>query len=120
MWFPDQNGQYTDATDPRLNNGIVTNNTNNPFEGIPFDEFGPANVTVHPSRVTNVVTGYNYSKKGSSRGGGFSPAFGINFELAPDTFVYASYTEGLRLPSLFETSQGTLQVEPGKDLKPER
>lgn len=35
MWFPDQNGQYTDATDPRLNNGIVTNNTNNPFEGIP-------------------------------------------------------------------------------------
>ncbi|MDO2197042.1 TonB-dependent receptor, partial [Escherichia coli] len=67
-----------------------------------------------------MVTGYNYSKKGSSRGGGFSPAFGINFELAPDTFVYASYTEGLRLPSLFETSQGTLQVEPGKDLKPER
>ncbi|MDK2353068.1 MULTISPECIES: TonB-dependent receptor [Pseudomonas aeruginosa group] len=120
MWFPDQNGEYTDATDPRLHNGIVTDNTNNPFEGIPFDEIGPAEVTVHPSAVTNVVTGYDYAGKRSSSGGGFAPAFGINFELAPDTFVYASYTQGLRLPSLFETSRGTLQVEPGKDLKPER
>ncbi|MGR6656676.1 TonB-dependent receptor domain-containing protein [Pseudomonas mosselii] len=120
MWFPDQNGQYTDATDPRLNNGIVFENSNEPFNGVPFNESGATNVQVHPEGVSNVVTGYDYTPQGKSRGGGFAPAFGINVEFLPDTFVYASYTEGLRLPSLFETSQGTQQVTPGKHLKPER
>lgn len=48
MWFPDRDGQYTDATDPRLHNGIVSENLNSPFEGIPFDEIGEAEVTVSP------------------------------------------------------------------------
>ncbi|WP_454673215.1 TonB-dependent receptor domain-containing protein [Achromobacter pestifer] len=120
MWFPDQNGQYTDATDPRLNNGIVFGNTNNPFEGVPFNEFGATRVNVYPSQVGPVVTGYDYSGKQRSSGGGFSPSAGFNLELVPDTFVYASYTQGLRMPSLFETSRGTLQTDPGKALKPER
>lgn len=120
MWFPDQHGNYTDATDPRLHNGIVSENTNNPYEGIPFDQIGAATVSVGPNRVANVVTGYDYSGSHSDSDSGFAPAFGINYELAPDTFVYASYTEGLRMPSLFETSRGTLQVSPGKNLKPER
>ncbi len=119
-WFPDQNGQYTDATDPRLNNGIVFENSNEPFNGVPFNESGATNVVVHPESITNVVTGYDYTPQGKSSGGGFSPAFGINVEFLPDTFVYASYTQGLRLPSLLETSQGTQQVTPGKHLKPER
>ncbi|TFF38369.1 TonB-dependent receptor [Pseudomonas sp. RIT623] len=119
-WFPDQNGQYTDATDPRLNNGIVFANSNEPFNGVPFNEAGATNVTVHPESTSSVVTGYDYTPQGKSSGAGFSPAFGINVEFLPDTFVYASYTQGLRLPSLFETSQGTQQVTPGKHLKPER
>ncbi|CAK13561.1 putative TonB-dependent receptor, Fe transport [Pseudomonas entomophila L48] len=120
MWFPDQNGQYTDATDPRLNNGIVFENSNEPFNGVPFNESGAVDVTVYPEDISSVVTGYNYTPQGKSSGGGFSPAFGINVEFLPDTFVYASYTQGLRLPSLFETSQGTQQVTPGKHLEPER
>ncbi|WP_109505075.1 TonB-dependent receptor [Pseudomonas aeruginosa] len=120
MWFPDRDGKYTDATDPRLHNGIVSENLNSPFEGIPFDEIGEAEVTVSPAESANVVTGYDYAGKRSSSGSGFSPAFGVNFELAPDTFAYVSYTQGLRLPSLFETSLGTLMVDPGKHLKPER
>lgn len=47
-WFPDQHGQYTDATDPRLHNGIVAENSNYPFEGIPFDEISAARVRVSP------------------------------------------------------------------------
>lgn len=119
-WFPDQNGQYTDATDPRLNNGIVFRNSNEPFNGVRFNDFGATRVEVNPEGISSVVTGYDHTPQGSSSGGGFSPAFGINVELLPDTFFYVTYTQGLRLPSLFETSQGTQQVTPGKSLKPER
>ncbi|AJO77924.1 TonB-dependent receptor [Pseudomonas sp. MRSN 12121] len=120
LWFPNRDGQYTDATDPRLNNGIVFNNTNYPFEGTRYNDFGASESTVYPSEVGEVVTGYDYGGKQRNSGGAFAPAFGINLEVAPDTFVYASYTEGLRMPSLFETSQGVLQTLPGKGLKPER
>ncbi len=120
MWFPDQNGQYTDATDPRLNNAIVFNNTNYPFEGIRYNDFGATESIVYPAQTSSVVTGYEYSGKQSDSGGAFAPAIGFNIELAPDTFVYASYTQALRMPSLFETSQGVLQTMPGKGLKPER
>lgn len=120
MWFPDQNGQYTDATDPRLNNGIVFQNTNYPFEGVRYNDFGAVDSTVYPSQFGSVVSGYDFSRKESNSGGAFAPAVGINIEVRPDTFVYASYTQGFRMPSLFETSQGVLQTMPGKGLKPER
>lgn len=120
MWFPDQNGQYTDATDPRLNNGIVFQNTNYPFEGVRYNDFGAVDSTVYPSQFGSVVSGYDFSRKESNSGGAFAPAVGINIEVLPDTFVYASYTLGFRMPSLFETSQGVLQTMPGKGLKPER
>ncbi|MCF5104375.1 TonB-dependent receptor, partial [Pseudomonas proteolytica] len=112
--------QYTDATDPRLNNGIVFSDTNNPFDGPRYNDYGGIGTRVYPSQVGEVVTGYTYSGKQSDSKGAFSPAIGINYEIAPDTFIYASYTQGLRMPSLFETSQGTLQTMPGKGLKPER
>lgn len=120
LWFPDKNGQYTDATDPRLNNGLVFTDTNHPFDGIPFNQFGAIRTQVGAPGVSRIVTGYDYAKKGRSSGGAFSPAFGINLEVLPDTFIYASYTQGLRMPSLFETSQGVLFTSPGKGLKPER
>ena len=120
LWFPDAHGQYTDATDPRLNNGIVFSDTNNPFDGPRYHDYGGISTRVGPSRVGKVVTGYTYSGKHSESNSAFSPALGINYEIASDTFIYASYTQGLRMPSLFETSQGTLQTMPGKGLKPER
>lgn len=120
MWFPDHNGLYTDATDPRLNNGIVFNNTNYPFEGTPYNQYGATDTDVGDAQVGSVVSGYNYSGKDSNRGGAFAPAFGINIEVLPDTFVYASYTQGIRMPSLFETGHGVQQTTPGKGLKPER
>ncbi|WZB74841.1 TonB-dependent receptor [Achromobacter insuavis] len=66
------------------------------------------------------VTGYDFSPRRHSRGGSFAPSLGVNLELAEDTFLYASFTQGLRLPSLFETSLGTMANTPGDQLKPER
>ncbi len=119
-WFPDQHGQYTDATDPRLHNGIVAENSNYPFEGIPFDEISAARVRVSPPRTMDTVVGYDHAGKQAHAAQGFSPSFGIAFEALPNALVYASHTQGLRMPSLFETSRGTLQVKPGRNLKPER
>ncbi|MFY3139706.1 TonB-dependent receptor domain-containing protein [Achromobacter xylosoxidans] len=146
-WFPDKDGNYTDATDPRLHNGIVFGNDNRPEVGVPYNDFGASSTKVYPVVVDDfpeelkalypdiyeeylkenpdeytrpIVTGYDFSPPQHSSGGSFAPALGLNVEWAPDTFVYASYTQGLRLPSLFETSLGTLQVTPGQAPKPER
>ena len=120
-WTPDENGQFTDATDPRLNNGMVITNTNNPFDGIPFDEFGtPTYMAEANPGYTNMVVGFDRGEKMSNNASGFTPAIGVNYEISPQTFLYASYTQGYRLPSLFETTIGTLQVDPASGLKPER
>lgn len=119
-WYPDRSGRYTAATDPRRNNGIVHKNGNHPFEGIPFNDFGATGTQVARESTANMVTGYRYEGQQRSSGGGFAPSVGFNLEVVPGTFVYASYTQGLRMPSLFETSRGTLAVDAGKDLKPER
>lgn len=120
FWQPDANGNYTAATDPRLNNGIVIANTNNPFEGIRFNDFGATSVTVSAPGVYATVIGFKRAKKLSSRDSGFSPALGVNYQVTPDILLYASYTQALRMPSLFETTLGTLQVTPVTGVKPER
>lgn len=119
-WFPDENGNYTDATDPRLNNAIVFSNTNNPYDGTPYNEYGAVGSVVYDEQTTNMVVGFSHKEALSSKDHGFAPAFGINYEILPQTNLYASYTEGLRMPSLFETTFGTQQVSPIIGLKPER
>ncbi|CCN18865.1 TonB-dependent receptor [Bordetella bronchiseptica] len=122
-WFPDANGQFTDATDPRLHNGIVYRDAELPSEGIAFDDFlvnARTNVRVTDASVRDTVTGYDFSPPRINRDQGLAPALGVDYEIAPDMHVYASYTEGLRMPSLFETSLGVLQTTPGAGLRPER
>ncbi|MCP1713285.1 hemoglobin/transferrin/lactoferrin receptor protein [Kerstersia gyiorum] len=120
-WYPDENGEYTDATDPLKNNGFVYSDSNPPEVGVNLDEFGePSYVAASNPMVISTVVGYSHSEPLSSHDHGIAPAFGISYELAPDTQVYASYSTGIRLPSLFETSLGTLQVSPVQNLKPER
>ncbi len=120
-WTPDENGQFTDATDPRLNNGMVITDTNNPFDGILYNDFGtPTYMAVGNPGYSNKVVGFDRGEKMSSRDSGFTPAIGVNYEIIPQTFLYASYTQGYRLPSLFETTIGTLQLDPAAGLKPER
>ncbi|WP_374833101.1 TonB-dependent receptor [Paenochrobactrum pullorum] len=121
FWRADENGEFTDATDPRLNNGIAASNTNNPFDGTPFDEYGtPTYMSVGNAGYSSVVTGFERGEKLSDKSSSFTPAFGLNYEIMPQTLIYASYTQGYRLPSLFETTLGTLQVDPAKGLRPER
>jgi hemoglobin/transferrin/lactoferrin receptor protein len=120
FWKPDADGNFTDATDPRLNNGIVFQDTNNPFDGVSYNEFGANSERVYAPGTSNMVVGFDRSQQPSQRDNGLSPGIGVNYEIAPQTLLYASYTQGLRLPSLFETSLGTPSVDPVSGLKPER
>jgi len=120
FWRPDANGNFTDATDPRLNNGIVWTNSNNPFEGTHFNELEGVNTTAHNPEWSDMVVGFTQGDKLKSKDHAFAPSLGVNYEIVPDTFLYARYSEAIRLPSLFETTRGTLQVVPSNELKPER
>ncbi|UXM95260.1 TonB-dependent receptor [Bartonella sp. HY329] len=119
-WVADENGNFTDANDPRLNNGIVFKDTNNPFDGIRYNDYGATSTYVYGPSITPTVTGFEISKPLHLKDNAFSPSVGFNYEIVPDTFVYANYTQGVRLPSLFETTYGTNQLSPTDQLKPER
>ena len=120
FWLPDAEGNFTDATDPRLNNGIVFSDSNNPLDGIRFNDFGATNVQVYDPQTVRMVVGFDLAEPMKMEADGFAPTIGANYEFAPDSFIYASYTEALRMPSVFESSQGTQQVTPNASIKPER
>ena len=120
-WFPDENGNYTDKTDPRLNNHIVFSNSNNPLDGVPYNEYGADGSVVYDEEELEIVTGFDLDKKPPiNKENALSPSFGVEYKVLPQTTVFASYTEGSRMPSLFDTTLGTHQVSPVVGLKPEK
>lgn len=120
-WFPDENGQFTAATDPRLNNGVVFADSNNPFDGVHFNQLSKQ-VSVSEGEVEtfDVVSGFKQLPSPQQKHHGLAPQVGVEYQFSPYAQVYASYKAQNRLPSLLETSMGTHQVEPGTTLKPEQ
>lgn len=53
-------------------------------------------------------------------GHGFAPAYSVSYTFSEHLMSYASYTQGLRMPSLFETTMGNWTAIPNNDLRPER
>ena len=107
-WFPDANGQFTDATDPRLHNGIVYRDAELPsgrncLRRLPRQcpDQRPRDRCLGPGHGDRLRF---FPRHGSTGDQGLAPALGVDYEIAPDMHVYASYTQGLRMPSLFETS----------------
>lgn len=119
FWQPDANGQYTDATDPRLNNGIVFTDTNHPLDGVRYDKYGATGTTLMDGEHEMIV-GYSRARRAAERDRGLTPSFGFSWQATPGTMIYASYTQGLRFPALFDATAGTPQTTPGLGLKPER
>ncbi|AOA59518.1 TonB-dependent receptor domain-containing protein [Acinetobacter larvae] len=119
-WFADANGQFTDKTDPRLNNAVVFTDTNNPLQGKLLNDFGAGVKTnVQKSEYSSVVVGYKGLEKPDQRQHGLAPHMGVSYQFTPQQRAYLSYTAKHRMPSLLETSLGTQQIKPGEDLKPE-
>ncbi|MGO3742876.1 TonB-dependent receptor domain-containing protein [Kerstersia sp.] len=118
-WLPDANGQFTDASDPRLNNGTVWKDYS---FAMPMEDIGPEYESDVWDGVyeADLTSGYAFSEPVEDSGNTFAPGLGISYEFARDSFAYVSYTQAVRLPSLFETSLGTSQLMPAQGLKPER
>lgn len=117
-WFPDAKGNYTDATNPLLNNGTATSYEDGAEVRIADLKYDSN--TVYAPQTSSIVTGYKYGEKLTRDDGGFAPAFGISHNITEDSLIYVNYTEGLRMPGLFESLVGTSQVMLDTALKPER
>ena len=119
-WFPDNKGEYTAATDPRLNNGTVFQDSNNPFKGVSFNTLSKdATTTEYDPERLDLITGFKLTQQPEQKFDGLAPHFGVDYKLSDTTQIYSKYTAQNRLPSLAETSLGTHQVMPGRQLKPE-
>lgn len=122
--FPDANGNFTDATNPTLNNGVIFEDEHNPTDGLNYNDFERQYGIDYASPIftgqSDVVVGFDFADSKRLKDNGFSFNTGAKYEFLPDTFAYLSYSRGVRLPSLFETSMGTAQVQTTNGLKSER
>lgn len=119
-WFPNIKEEYTDATDPRLNNAIAFTNSNQPFLGKRFNELSKnATTTVYDEEEVKIVSGYQGHAAQDQLDHAWSPYIGGEFDLSDQVTGFIRYTVQSRLPSLLETSLGTQQIRPERNLKPE-
>jgi len=108
-WRPDQQGNFTrdslNATP--FGKGTVGNTGYDDFEA-------------DDTEMQKYATSYSYAKPIERRDHAFTPSFGVKFDLTDASFLYLNYSEGVRMPSLFESTLGLFTAAvPGGSLKPE-
>lgn len=109
-WKPDQNGQFTQDS---LNAEPYERGT---VGGSGYDRF-----EANDPQTQKYATSYQYAKPIERKDHAFTPSFGTQYNFTDDTFVYVNYSEGVRMPSLFESTLGLFTAAvPGANLKPER
>lgn len=110
-WYPDANGQFTEASllASPYKKGTVADLT-----GWNFHDADPAEDLVVP-------TSWTWSQPIRRRDSAFMPTASVTYRFSEDTLVYVKYAEGVKLPSLFETTLGLFTAaRPTAELKPER
>lgn len=66
-------------------------------------------------------TSYSFAPAIERQDQAFAPSFGVKLNVTDNSFVYLNYNEGVRMPSLFESTLGLFTAAvPPDDLKPER
>lgn len=110
-WYPDQNGQFTEASllASPYQKGTVADIAGWNF----YDADDPEDLVVPVS--------WTWSKPIRRRDSAFTPSGSVAYRFNEDTLVYVKYAEGVKLPSLFETTLGLFTAaRPVGELKPER
>lgn len=106
IWHQDANGEFTDATNP-MKNGLGMLEVEDGQPAVPIDlskvdywsDTGPVFYDKIPGAFTRTAPI-------ERDGGGFAPAFGLTFKITDQLSSYLRYTEGLRMPSLYESTVG--------------
>ncbi|AXE30222.1 hypothetical protein DK842_10095 [Chromobacterium phragmitis] len=117
-WRPDASGQFTDATNPLLQAGATysaADGQQRPLAGVKVDQAAVAWQDNQELASRRYHRGQPYRRSDS----GFAPSFGVNLKLSPSVIGYLRYVEGLRMPSLMESTLGSSTPFLG-ELKPER
>lgn len=66
-------------------------------------------------------TSYSFAPPIERQDQAFAPSFGVKLNLTDNSFVYLNYNEGVRMPSLFESTLGLFTAAvPTDGIKPER
>ena len=111
-WYPDANGNFTEAS----------------LLASPYEHGTVADITgwnFHDDPETEdlvVPTAWSWSQPIRRTDNAFMPTASVTYRFNEDTMVYVKYAEGVKLPSLFESTLGlfTAAKPVGGELKPER
>lgn len=106
-WLPDANGEYSAATDPRQQA-----QTSLYLWGAQPAAFQPAQASRTEVNEYNeysdiLSTRYEYAPPFRRQDSGFAPLAGVTLQLGGGVSAYARYSEGLRMPSLMESTLGS-------------
>ncbi len=110
-WYPDANGQFTEAS-------LLAS----PYEkGTVADITGWNFYDADDAEDLSVPVSWTWSQPIRRRDSAFMPSASVAYRFDEDTMVYVKYAEGVKLPSLFETTLGLFTAaKPTGELKPER
>ena len=106
-WLPDANGEYSAATDPRLLADTQLHQwTDTP---VSFDPAKASRLQVDENNEYSDIlsTRYEYAPAFRRQDSGFAPMAGLSVQLGGGFSAYARYSEGLRMPSLMESTLGS-------------
>lgn len=111
-WYPDANGQFTEAS---LLASPYKKGTVADIAGWNFHDITKA-------QDLSVPNSWTWSQPIRRTDDAFMPTASITYRFDDDTMVYVKYAEGVKLPSLFESTLGlfTAAKPVGGELKPER
>jgi len=106
LWHQDNTGQFSDATNPLKADKIVLEHDKDE-EPVEISSSQVHESTVNDMVYHNDIPGaFSRTDPIEREGSGFAPAFGLTFKLSDNISSYLRYTEGLRMPSLYESTVG--------------
>ncbi|WP_313460825.1 TonB-dependent receptor [Stenotrophomonas sp.] len=111
-WYPDANGQFTEAS-------LLAS----PYEKGTVADIAGWNFHDNPDTEDLIVpTAWSWSQPIKRTDNAFMPTASVTYRFNEDTMVYVKYAEGVKLPSLFESTLGLFTAAKPVDgeLKPER
>ncbi|WMJ70402.1 TonB-dependent receptor [Stenotrophomonas sp. 24(2023)] len=110
-WYPDANGNFT-------NDSLLAS----PYKhGTVADLVGWNYFSAGKPQDLEVPTAWSWSDPIRRRDSAFMPSASVTYRFNEDAMVYVKYSEGVKLPSLFETTLGLFTAaKPTGELKPER
>lgn len=110
-WFPDAQGNFTEAS-------LFAS----PYEkGTVADITGWTSYRADAPRNLTGATSWTFSDPIRRKADAFTPTISVSYKPVEGSLIYVKYAEGVKLPSLFESTLGLFTAaKPTADLKPER